>query len=298
MAFDFSFIVIQVLNGLTNAMYIFLIASGLSVIFGVLGILNFAHGSFYMLGAYMTLQFVSIFSDSPHQFWWALVFAPIAVALIGGIIERLLFRRLYGRDELTQLLFTYALVLILGDLVRIAWGIEQYSVSRPDVLRGAVDIFGQYFPKYNVFIIILGPCIAFLFWFFLLRTRWGRMIRAAAQDRETLGSLGVNVTRLFTVVFLIGTWLAALGGALVAPATSIRPGMDIEVIINAFIVVVIGGLGSFWGTFLGSLIVGIVYSLGIIVAPRLSIVFIYVIMVLVLIIRPWGLLGRPLTLER
>jgi len=294
MGYSLSFIIIQLLNGLTNAMFIFLIAAGLSIIFGVLGVLNFAHGSFYMLGAYMTFQVVSLFVNSPFQFWAAVIAAPLAVAVVGGVVERTLLRRLYGHEELNQLLFTYALVLILSDAARIVWGIGQLSVSRPEVLRGAVQIMGQYFPKYNVFIILLGPCVAFLFWYFMLRTRWGRMIRAAALDREMLGSLGVDVNRLFTLVFFIGTWLAALGGALVAPVASIKPGMDLEVIINAFIVVVIGGLGSFWGTFLGSLIVGVVYSLGILVVPRLSMVFIYAIMILVLIIRPWGLLGKPL----
>lgn len=286
--------VLQLLNGLTNAMFIFLIASGLSIIFGVLGVLNFAHGSLYMLGAYATYQCVSLFVDFPGQFWWAVIAASVAVALLGGIIERLLLRRLYHQVEINQLLLTYALVLVLGDLARFIWGVDQLSVSRPAVLRGAVEILGQYFPKYNVFILFLGPCVAFLFWFFMLRTRWGRMVRAAALDRETLGALGVNVDRLFTVVFMIGSWLGALGGALVAPVITIRPGMDVEIIINAFIVVVIGGLGSFWGTFLGALIVGPVYALGILVFPRLSMIFIYVIMVVVLMTRPWGLLGRPL----
>ena len=294
MSFDFSFVAIQFLNGLTNAMFIFLIASGLSVIFGVLGILNFAHGSLYMFGAYMTYQCVSFFVDTPGYFWWAVIVASVSVALLGGLVERLLLRRLYLQEELNQLLFTYALVLLLSDLARIIWGVDQLSVSRPDILKGAVEILGQFFPKYNLFVIFLGPCVAFLFWFFMLRTRYGRLIRAAALDRETLGALGVNVNRLFTVVFIIGSWLAGLGGALFAPVTSIRPGMDVEIIINAFIVVVIGGLGSFWGTFLGALLVGIVYSLGILVFPRLSIIFIYAIMILVLIIRPWGLLGRSL----
>jgi len=294
MNFDFSFVAIQFLHGLTNAMFIFLIASGLSIIFGVLGVLNFAHGSLYMLGAYTTYQCVSFFVDSPGYFWWAVIVASVTVALLGGIIERLLLRRLYQHEQLNQLLFTYALVLILSDVARFIWGVDQLSVSRPAVLKGAIEIFGQYFPKYNIFIIFVGPSIAFLFWFFMLRTRSGRMIRAAALDRETLGSLGVNVDRLFTVVFVIGSWLAALGGALVSPVVTIRPGMDVEVIINAFIVVVIGGLGSFWGTFLAALMVGTVYSMGILVFPRLSMIFIYVIMVLVLIIRPWGLLGRPL----
>jgi len=291
---DPSFLLIQSLNGLTYAMFLFLIASGLSLIFGVLRILNFAHGSLYMLGAYFTQQFVSLFIDAPGHFWWAVILASLTVALIGVAIERFFLRHLYTREELYQLLFTYALVLILSDFAKIIWGTGQFSVSRPAILKGAVSILDQYFPKYNIVIILLGPCIAFTFWFIILRTRWGRKIRAAALDREMLGSLGVNVSRLFTVVFFIGAWMAGLGGALVSPVSAIVPGMDVEIIINAFIVVVIGGLGSFWGTFLGSLIVGQVYALGILAFPKLSLAFIYVLMALVLILRPWGLLGRRL----
>ncbi|MCJ7748470.1 MAG: branched-chain amino acid ABC transporter permease [Desulfobacterales bacterium] len=291
---DPSFLLIQSLNGLTYAMFLFLIASGLSLIFGVLRILNFAHGSLYMLGAYFTYQFVSLFIDAPGHFWWAVILASLTVALIGVVIERFFLRHLYTREELYQLLFTYALVLILSDFAKIIWGTGQFSVSRPAILKGAVSILDQYFPKYNIVIILLGPCIAFTFWFIILRTRWGRKIRAAALDREMLGSLGVNVSRLFTVVFFIGAWMAGLGGALVSPVSAIVPGMDVEIIINAFIVVVIGGLGSFWGTFLGSLIVGQVYALGILAFPKLSLAFIYVLMALVLILRPWGLLGRRL----
>jgi branched-subunit amino acid ABC-type transport system permease component len=275
-------------------MFLFLIASGLSLIFGILRVLNFAHGSLYMLGAYLTYYFVSQFVNAPGQFWWAVIFASLSVAIIGGIIERFLLSRLYIREELNQLLFTYALVLILSDFAKIVWGTGQLSVSRPAILKGAVPILGQYFPEYNIFIIILGPAIALLFWLILHRTRWGRFIRAAALDREMLGSLGVNVNRLFTLVFTIGAWLAGLGGALVSPLVAIVPGMDVEIIINAFIVVVVGGLGSFWGTLLGALILGQVTSFGILVLPRLSMVFIYVLMAVVLILRPWGLLGKPL----
>jgi len=291
---DPSFLLIQSLSGLTYAMFLFLIASGLSLIFGILGILNFAHGSLYMLGAYVTYQFVSYFVDAPGQFWWAVIFGALTVAMIGGVIERLFLRRLYIREELNQLLFTYALVLLISDFAKIIWGTGQLSVSRPAILKGAVSILDQYFPEYNIFVIALGPGIALLFWFILHRTRWGRIIRAAALDREMLGSLGVNVNRLFTLVFTIGAWLAGLGGALVSPIAAIVPGMDVEIIINAFIVVVIGGLGSFWGTLLGSLILGQVISFGILVFPRLSMVFIYVLMAVILILRPWGLLGKPL----
>jgi len=291
---DPSFLLIQCLSGLTYAMFLFLIASGLSLIFGILRVLNFAHGSLYMLGAYITYQFVSYFTNAPGQFWWAVLFGSLSVAIIGGIIERLFLRRLYIREELNQLLFTYALVLLISDFAKIVWGTGQLSVSRPAILKGAIPIWDQYFPEYNIFIIVLGPSIALLFWFILHRTRWGRIIRAAALDREMLGSLGVNVNWLFTVVFTIGAWLAGLGGALVSPIAAIVPGMDVEIIINVFIVVVIGGLGSFWGTLLGSLILGQVISFGILVFPRLSMVFIYILMAVVLILRPWGLLGKPL----
>lgn len=291
---DPSFLLIQSLSGLTYAMFLFLIASGLSLIFGILRVLNFAHGSFYMVGAYLTYQFVSMFMDTPGVFWYAVIFASLSVAIIGGIIERFFLSRLYVREELNQLLFTYALVFIIGDFAKIIWGTGQLSISRPPLLKGAVKIFDQYFPEYNIFVIFLGLGIVILFWLILNRTRWGRIIRAAALDREMIGSLGINVNWLFTVVFAIGAWLAGLGGALVAPIAAIVPGMDVEIIINVFIVVVIGGLGSFWGTLLGALVLGQVISFGILILPRLAIVFIYILMTVVLILRPWGLLGKPL----
>lgn len=291
---DISILFIQVLSGLTYSLFLFLISSGLSLIFGVLRILNFAHGSFYMLGAYLTYHFTSLFHTTPGHFWMAVIFGSFSVAILGGIIERFLLRRLYIHEQLNQLLFTYALVLLISDLVKIIWGTEQLSVPRPPILKGSIPIFDQFFPLYNLFIILLGPIIAFLFWLILYRTRYGRIIRAAALDRETLGALGVNVNKLFTIVFMIGCWLGGLGGALVSPVTAIVPGMDVHIIINAFIVVVIGGLGSFWGTLLGAVIIGQMISFGILILPKLSIVFIYILMVIVLILRPWGLLGKPL----
>lgn len=291
---DLSFLLIQCLSGLTYAMFLFLIASGLSLIFGILRVLNFAHGSLYMLGAYLSYFFASQFVNVPGQFWWAALFAPISVAIIGGFIEKLFLSRLYVREELNQLLFTYALVFIISDLAKIIWGTGQLSVSRPAILKGAIPVLGQYFPEYNIFVIFLGLGIAILFWLVLTLTRWGRIIRAAALDREMVGSLGINVNWLFTIVFVIGSWLAGLGGTLVAPIAVIVPGMDVEIIISAFIVVVVGGLGSFWGTLLGAIILGQVTSFGILVLPRLSMVFIYILMTVVLILRPWGLLGKPL----
>ncbi len=291
---DLSFIFAQSLSGLTAAMFLFLIASGLSLIFGVLRVLNFAHGSFYMLGAYGAYQFVQWFGTGPGRFWWAVLAASLGVALLGGLVERLLFRHLYVKEELYQLLFTYALVLILGDATKLLWGTQQKSVSRPPGLSGAFTVLGATVPYYNLFILLLGPAIALGFWFVLHRTRAGRFIRAAALDRETLGALGVNVNRLYTAVFMIASFLGGLGGALVTPVKSIVPGMDTEMIVEAFIVVVIGGLGSFWGTFLGALIYGQVLSFGILFIPRFSIFSVFVLMAAVLVIRPWGLLGRPL----
>ena len=289
-----SFLFAQALSGLTAAMFLFLIASGLTLIFGVLRVLNFAHGSFYMLGAYMAFQVVRWLGREPSSFWWAALGAAVGVAVLGGVVERLLLRHLYDKEELYQLLFTYALVLILSDAAKVLWGTGQLSVSRPPGLAGAFRFFGTTIPYYNLFILLLGPAIALLFWLALTRTRRGRFIRAAALDREMLGALGVNVSGLYTGVFVLGSFLAGLGGALVTPVKAIVPGMDVEIIVEAFIVVVIGGLGSFWGTFLGALIYGQVLSFGILIFPRFSIFSVFALMAVVLILRPWGLLGRPL----
>ncbi|MBI2156130.1 MAG: branched-chain amino acid ABC transporter permease, partial [Candidatus Rokubacteria bacterium] len=256
--------------------------------------LNFAHGTFYMLGAYTAYQIVQWIGTGPGMFWLAALGAAAAVAVLGGVVERFLFRHLYGQEELYQLLFTYALVLILSDVAKILWGTQQKSVSRPPGLTGATHLFGATIPHYNLFILLLGPAIALGFWLVLQRTRVGRVIRAAALDRETLGALGVNVDALYTGVFALASFLGGLGGALISPMRAIVPGMDTEVIVEAFVVVVIGGLGSFWGTFLGALIYGQVLSFGILFFPRFSIFSIFALMAAVLIVRPWGLLGRPL----
>ncbi len=291
---DPSFVFAQSVSGLTAAMFLFLIASGLSLIFGVLRVLNFAHGTFYMLGAYATFQFVQWLGPGPGTFWVAALGAALVIAALGGLVERLLFRHLYGKEELYQLLFTYALVLILSDAAKIIWGTQQKSVSRPAGLAGSLSLLGATIPYYNLFILLLGPAIALGFWFALQRTRVGRLIRAAALDRESLGALGVNVDALYTGVFVLASFLGGLGGALVTPVRTIVPGMDTEIIVEAFVVVVIGGLGSFWGTFLGALVYGQVLSFGILLFPQFSIFSVFALMAAVLIVRPWGLLGRPL----
>jgi branched-subunit amino acid ABC-type transport system permease component len=290
---DPVFLLGQLRSGLTTAMFLFLIASGLSLIFGVLKIINFAHGSLYMIGAYIAWNITVIVGRSSIGFLGAVVVASLSVAVLGGLVERFLLRYMYKREELYQLLFTYALVLIFADACKYIWGTQPHSVSRPPILAGSFDFLGVRFPHYDLFIIVLGPLIALGFWFFLNRTSYGRIIRAAALDREMLGALGTNVSSLYTGMFVLAAFLAGLSGALVSPIKSVVPGMDIEIIIEAFIVVVIGGLGSLWGTLLGSLIYGLTLAFGILIFPRFSIFAAFVIMAVVLIVRPWGLLGRP-----
>jgi branched-chain amino acid transport system permease protein len=285
----------QFMGGLTAAMFLFLIASGLSLIFGVLRVLNFAHGSFYMLGAYIAWQVVHWVSvAAPGHFWLAALGAVVGIAILGGVIERLMFRFLYGREELYQLLFTYALVLILGDAAKVIWGTEQLSVSRPAILDGGFDLIGTTLPYYNLFIIVIGPLIALGVWLMLTRTGLGRMVRAAALDREMLDALGANVGWLYTGMFMLSAALAGLADALVTPIQSIVPGMDVEIIVQAFIVVVIGGLGSFWGTFWGSMLYGQVLSFGILIFPGFSLFSVFALMAVILIVRPWGLFGKPI----
>ena len=289
-----SFLFSQFMGGLTTAMFLFLIASGLSLVFGVMRVLNFAHGSFYMLGAYLAWQAVEWLRPAAEGFWPAALFAALGVALLGAIVERLLLRHLYGREELYQLLFTYALVLILGDAAKFLWGTQQLSVSTPPVLAGSVQVFGTTQPLYNLFIMGLGPAIAIAGWLVLHRTGIGRMVRAASYDREMLDALGANVGALYTGMFVVSAFLAGLSGALVTPIQSIVPGMDVLIIVQAFIVVVIGGLGSFWGTFWGSVIYGQVLSFGILIFPGFSLFSVFALMAVILIVRPWGLFGRPL----
>lgn len=275
-------------------MFLFLIASGLSLVFGVMRVVNFAHGTFYMLGAYLAWQAVQWLSPTGENFWPAALLAALGIAVLGAVVERLLLRHLYGREELYQLLFTYALVLILGDAAKFIWGTGQLSVTRPPVLAASLHLVGAEVPLYNLFIMILGPLIALGGWLVLNRSGAGRLVRAASYDREMLDALGANVGIIYTGMFVVSAFLAGLSGALVTPIESVVPGMDVEIIVQAFIVVVIGGLGSFWGTFWGSVIYGQVLSFGILIFPGFSLFSVFALMAVILIIRPWGLFGRPI----
>jgi branched-chain amino acid transport system permease protein len=286
-------VLVQVMSGLSVGMFLFLVAVGMSLIFGVTRIVNLAHGSFYMVGAYLMVTLVEALPAHPLRFWLALALAPIGVALLGGVIEVGLLRRIYGRDPLMQLIVTFGLILIIGTVVLIVWGPDNKSVPRPEALAGSVRVFGQPFPSYYLLVLGLAPTVTVALWFIFYRTRWGMLIRAATADREMLGALGVDVSKLYTQVFVFGSWLAGLGGALAAPTIAVALGMDGDVLINAFVVVVIGGLGSFAGSLISALLVGELQSFGILIIPAISIVLLFALMAVVLIVRPWGLLGRP-----
>jgi branched-chain amino acid transport system permease protein len=281
------------MSGLSVGMFLFLVSVGMSLIFGVTRIVNLAHGSFYMVGAYLMVTLVEALPDRPWAFWLALALAPLGVAVLGGVIEMGLLRRIYGRDPLMQLILTFGLILVIGTLVLLVWGPDNKSVSRPEALAGSVRIFGQPFPSYYLLVLGLAPMVAVGLWMTFYRTRWGMLIRAATVDREMLGALGVNVAALYTQVFVFGSWLAGLGGALAAPTIAVALGMDGDVLTTAFVVVVIGGLGSFAGSFISALLVGLLQSFGILIFPAISIVLLFALMAVVLIVRPWGLLGRP-----
>lgn len=289
---DLSFVPAQLFSGLTTAMTLFVTASGLSLIFGVMGILNFAHGSLFMLGAFLLASLLRMMGASGVSFFAALLLASVVVAIVGAMLERWLISRLYGKQELFQLLFTYSLVLVLADVVRMVWGVNQQSIMRPAALSGSFEVAGATLSHYNLLLIGVGLAITLGLWFLLSRTRLGELIRAASQDREMLMLLGKDVRLIQTGVFALGAFLAGLSGALMAPLVSVVPGMDSDIIIVLFIVVVIGGLGSLTGTLVGSLVYGIVYAFTVYFFPQLALFVVAALMVLTLTLRPQGLLGR------
>ncbi len=288
-----SLLFVQLLSGLANAMFLFLIASGLSLIFGVTRIVNFAHGSFYMLAAYLTYSLAAALPGGPVAFYAAVLLAAVLVAALGGLVEVLLLRRVYKAPELYQLLLTFALVLVTADAVRYLWGADNKTGPNAPGLAGSVPIAGQLFPSYDLAVIAFGPLVALGLWLLFHRTRWGILIRAATQDREMVAALGVDQSRLFTSVFVLGSFLAGLGGALQVPRLALTTVMDTSIIVEAFVVVVIGGMGSVWGALLASLLIGVLNAYGVLLLPKAAIVLIFVVMAVVLVVRPWGLLGRP-----
>ena len=309
----FSAFLVQLLNGLSGASSLFLVGAGLSLIFGVTRIVNFAHGSFYMLGIYLAYTLTDAFNRSfvggGAWFWPSLLLASLAVGVIGALVEMLLLRRIYRAPELFQLLATFALMLVIKDAVLWLWGPEDLLGPRAPGFAGAIDILGRRFPTYDLLLIVIGPVVLGVLWLLLTKTRWGTLVRAATQDREMVGALGVDQAWLFTAVFALGTMLAGLGGALQLPREPANLGLDLTTVGDAFVVVVVGGLGSIPGAYVAALLIaevkalcvglGTVDVMGVAFSfSKLTLVVEFLVMAIVLVLRPWGLLGRPQTTAR
>jgi branched-subunit amino acid ABC-type transport system permease component len=292
-----SCIVGQLITGLTYAIFLFLIASGLSIIFGVLNIVNFAHGSLYMLGAYFAYSFTTLFI-SKETYWLAFIIVPFGVASFGAFMEYFFLRPISRRypvmaeRELFHILATYSFTLLLDDLAKIIWGPRFFSATLPPFLSAKVSFMGKVFPVYYFFVLAIGLLSAVVIWFWLNRTNFGRVVRAAVSNTEVVASLGVNVSTLYTKVFALGAWLGGLGGVLALPIRSATPEMGGDILFESFIVVVVGGLGSIWGALIGAIMIGILRSVGILAIPQLEMVFAFVLMAVVLILRPRGILGK------
>lgn len=278
----------QVVIGISLAANLFLVASGLTIIFGLLRLVNFAHASFYALGAY----FCFTVSGLTNNYWVGLACSCIAMMILGAAIEVGLLRRIYKSEHILQLLLTFALILAFTDLTKLAWGPFPLTVQLPAALSGAVSLSGNPIPVYCFFLIGMGLAVGIALYLFMYRTKWGAVIRTAAYDREMTSALGVNVPRLFTAVFILGAGLGGLGGGIAAPLTTIIPDMGMLIIIDSFAVIIIGGVGSLLGAAVGSLIIGIWGAIGLLIVPQFAMVFTFVLMGIILLIRPWGIFGE------
>lgn len=305
---NFTGFIGHLLGGLASASSLFLVGAGLSLIFGVTRVVNFAHGSFYMLGLYLAYSLTE-YLGSGWGFWFSILLATVAVGVIGALLELSILRRVYAAPELFQLLATFAIALVLKDLALWYWGPEDLLGPRAYGLSQAVIWNEQRLPSYDFFLILIGPLVLLALWLLLNKTRWGMLVRAATQDREILGALGVNQVGLFTSVFALGAALAGLGGALQLPREPANLGLDMVVIGEAFVVVVVGGMGSISGAFVAALLIALLKAFCIAMGnieifgisfalPKLSLVLEFLVMAFVLILRPWGLLGKPLSLSR
>ena len=278
----------QLLNALAAAGLLFLVSAGLSLVFGILRVVNFAHGVFYMLGAYVGFTTVAL----TGWFWAALIVVPPVVGALGALLETSTLRFIYRRPPIYQLLLTFGIALILEESIRVLYGPTAKGVELPALLRDAIDLGGVLYPSYRLFVVVLGGTVGVGVWLFLRRTRAGLVIRAVAQNSEMADCLGADVARVRTLVFGAACALAGLGGVAAAPMTTAYLGMGISVIVDAFVVVVIGGLGSIGGSMAGSLIVGAAQTWGAFYLPEAAMVIMYAVMGAILVFRPWGLFGE------
>jgi branched-subunit amino acid ABC-type transport system permease component len=280
----------QALNGLSYGVLLFLLSVGLTLIFGMLDIVNLAHGSFYMLGAYAGLTMIA----ATGNFWVALVVAPVAVGVVGALMERSVLRPLYRRPPLDQVLLTFGFIYLFEDLVKWIWGGRIRSIPPPEAFSGSVTLFGATVPSYRLFVIVFGLAMAAALWWAVERTRLGAVIRAGVFDAEMASGLGINIGLVFTGVFAFGAALGGLSGVIAGPIQSASPPMGAGILVPALIVVVVGGLGSLKGSLVGSLIIGQAETFGKAWLPGASMLMIYLVMALIVLLRPQGLFGRPL----
>ncbi len=287
-----TFLLLQLLTGIAGASALFLVSAGLTVIFGVTRVVNFSHGSLYMLGAYVAWSTLTHLPATPLGFAIGVLATALVLAALGAGLEMALLRRIYRAPELLQLLATFGVVLIVQDATQAIWGAEDLSLPRPAWMRAFVAIGSERFPAYDLLLIAAGPAVLGALWLLLHRTRFGTLVRAATQDREMVAALGVDQRVLFTAVFALGAGLAGLGGVLALPDGSANLQLDLSVITDAFVIVVVGGLGSLTGAYLASLLIGVMQSLGILFVPKLTLVMVFAVMAVVLVVRPQGLLGR------
>jgi branched-chain amino acid transport system permease protein len=280
-------IFVQLLTGLAYGMLYFMIAAGLTIILGVMNVVNLAHGAFFLLGTYIAYTFISL----KVSFWVALLLSITVTAVLGIIVEKLLIRRLYGK-ELEQVLLTFALTFIIADSAKWIWGTEMQTIAVPALLNSSISVGTLVFPVYRVFVVLTGCALAVLLWYLESRTRIGAIIRAGVDDRSMVSALGINVGLIFTGVFAFGAGLAGLSGVLGGPLIGMYTGMDSDILVTSLIVVVIGGLGSWKGSFIAAILIGLIETFGKIWFPSLSMLIVFLLMVVVLIIRPQGLFGR------
>ena len=284
----------QFLSGISRGMLLFLLTSGLTLIFSVMNVLNFAHAAFWLLGAYFTFTFWEMFAQPTFGLWISIPLAGLTMAITGWFVEFLFMRKLYQRELTDQLLLTYALSLIIQDFIRLTWGVEDLIITKPKAVSGVLHIFGAPFPSYYALAIITTVIIATGLWWFLQKTDMGRKIRAAVYSREMVSALGIPIYRIYTCVFCLSLFIAGVAGGIQGPASVIALGMDTEQIIDCFCVMVIGGFGSLPGCLLASLMVGVIYSFAILFIPELAMLLIFLITAVVLIFRPWGLFGTQM----
>jgi branched-chain amino acid transport system permease protein len=283
-----SMIPIQILHGFVYGAVLFLLASGLTLIFGMMDVLNFAHGAFYMLGAYFSFSVV-VWTG---QYWLGLIFAPLGVGLIGVFVERVFLRKLHGLGHVPQLLLTFGIAYILEDVVKVLWGTEPLKVKIPALLSGSVSFLGGAYPTYRLFILVVSLLVFAFMFLILFKTRIGIIVRAAVARKEMVAALGFNVPVIFMLLFGMGSWLAGVAGVIGGPYLITHPGMGGAILIDLFVVIVVGGLGSIQGALLAAIVIGVMQSFGVLFVPQFSLFLEFLLLAAVLILKPEGLLGE------